>query len=213
MNLKELRELGTFVIWVVGGPGIGKTTLCSRLARDFSLVHISISELLHDLISDNPVEGYDEISTMKKGQIVPAEFILFVLKQEMAKNMAQKPKGFLLDGFPMDLAQGTRFENEVAPVDCILYLLADNDTLIERIFYRSKLTKGSALEDPKIVYAKLKSFRDFEKPFNEYYVTQIRDINAIGEPIAVYRKCAMIINDVIIKHYALKVLIHNNAIN
>ena len=93
MDLKSLRDLGTFVIWVVGGPGIGKTTLCSRLSRDFSLVHISISELLHELISDNTIDGYDEISTMKKGQIVPSEFILFVIKREMSKNMAQKPKG------------------------------------------------------------------------------------------------------------------------
>lgn len=113
----------------------------------------------------------------------------------------------------MNTVQGMKFEREVAPIDCILNLMVDDATLIERIYYRSKLVKGAELEDPRNVYMKLKSFRDFEKVFNNQYVMQIRDVNAIGDPVAVYRKCAVIINDVIIKHYALKVLIHKNTIN
>lgn len=93
LDFRKLRESGTFVIWVMGGPASGKTTLCSRLAEDFSFIHISISQLLHNLMSDNDVGGQKNNSTMKKGQLVPTEFILFVIKQEMARNMPKKPKG------------------------------------------------------------------------------------------------------------------------
>lgn len=77
----------------MGGPASGKTTLCSRLAENFSFVHICVSQLLHNLTSDTPSGSRDDDLTIKKGQIVPAEFILFVIKQEMARNMAKNPKG------------------------------------------------------------------------------------------------------------------------
>lgn len=90
--------------------------------------------------------------------------------------------------------------------------MVDEATLIERIYYRSKLTNGT-VEHPKNVFVKLKAFRDFEKAFCKQYLTKIRDINANVDAAAVYKKCAMIINDLIIKYYTMKVLTHKNILN
>jgi len=46
--------------------------------------------------------------------------VLALLKKAIQTNLATS-KGFLIDGYPRELDQGKRFEQEVAPVERVLY--------------------------------------------------------------------------------------------
>jgi len=46
--------------------------------------------------------------------------VLTLLKQAIKKNAATS-NGFLIDGYPRELEQGIRFEDEVAPVERVIY--------------------------------------------------------------------------------------------
>ncbi len=119
--------------------------------------------------------------------------------------------GFLIDGFPIDIEQGRKFEAEIIPVDCILFLNVDETTMIERLYHRSKMAKKSP-EKITVVCDKIKAFRDFQKSMYENYSTKIEKINAKEDADAVRRKAAIKINDLIIKHFTMKILRNNNLI-
>lgn len=89
VDFRKLQETGTLFIWVAGGPGSGKTTLCTRLVQSFSFWHISVSELLNNLVRIDPKRG-DEYTTLKKAKVIPTSIILFLIKQEMAMHSDKK---------------------------------------------------------------------------------------------------------------------------
>ncbi len=90
MDFKKFKDNGTLVLWVIGGPGSGKSSLCSELAEQFSFWHISASELLNNLVAPDPTKENDDYTTLKKSRIIPTSIVLFLIKQEMATHNDKK---------------------------------------------------------------------------------------------------------------------------
>ena len=49
---------------------------------------------------------------MKKGELVPLETVLAMIKDKMIANSSAS--GFLIDGYPREVAQGEQFESTVS---------------------------------------------------------------------------------------------------
>lgn len=94
IDFRELKNAGTFIFWVTGGPSSGKTTLCTKLAEYFSFLHISISELLDNLVKTNSSKGNDDFTTLRKSQVIPSSIVVFLIKQKMATHNDFKGKTF-----------------------------------------------------------------------------------------------------------------------
>ncbi|MCJ1251709.1 hypothetical protein MMC30_008944 [Trapelia coarctata] len=97
------------VIFVIGVPGTGKETLCSRLAVQTRVAHISYSQDLRDLPA---VEKRITQDYLKKHLLVPNRFSIPMLRDHIMEEGCRGKSWFLLDGFPRHVLQLKGFEEQ-----------------------------------------------------------------------------------------------------
>lgn len=89
---------------VLGKQGAGKGTQCSRLARHYVVQHISTGDMFRMATASGSEFGKRLNEYMSKGDLVPDEVVLGVVKERLEQRDVQE-RGFLLDGFPRTAAQ------------------------------------------------------------------------------------------------------------
>lgn len=88
------------VIFVLGGPGVGKGTQCKKLAEEYQLCHLSIGDVLRAETQKSESQ-YAEIilQNMKKGRIGPPHITVALLGAAMQEKFAEEQISvFLIDG-------------------------------------------------------------------------------------------------------------------
>ena len=122
---------------ILGPPGSGKGTQAQLLAKSCGLQHLSTGDLLRDEVKAGSVLGQKAKAYMDTGRLVPDELLLGMVKGRLASDAAQ---GFLLDGFPRNLAQAEALDGMLKDLDRTLDLaiLLDvpGDELVARITNR-----------------------------------------------------------------------------
>lgn len=122
-------------IILMGPPGAGKGTLAKQLKSSFDLVHISTGDMFRENIKGGTELGLLAKSYIDKGDLVPDQVTIDMLKDRLAKKDCEK--GFLLDGFPRTLPQAEALEKlskEInRPIDVVVNLDCNNEELIRRI--------------------------------------------------------------------------------
>lgn len=88
---------------LLGPPGAGKGTQAERIAKRYSLAHISTGDMLRAEIAAKTPLGVRAKELIDKGELVPDEIIIGMVENRV--NMPDCEKGFLLDGFPRTIAQ------------------------------------------------------------------------------------------------------------
>ncbi|MEU1663339.1 adenylate kinase [Streptomyces sparsogenes] len=122
-------------IVLVGPPGAGKGTQAAYLAKNLSIPHISTGDLFRANISQGTPLGRQAQEYMRAGQLVPDEVTIGMAEDRMRQPDAAQ--GFLLDGFPRNLAQaealdGFLRDNQIA-LDAVLDLEVPEDEVVRRI--------------------------------------------------------------------------------
>uniref|UniRef100_H2LI96 Cytidylate kinase n=1 Tax=Oryzias latipes TaxID=8090 RepID=H2LI96_ORYLA len=120
------------VVFVLGGPGAGKGTQCSRIVENYSYTHLSAGDLLREERAREGSEFGQLIDNyIKEGQIVPVQITINLLRKAMEDTM-QKDENkfrFLIDGFPRneDNLQGwNTVMDGKADVKFVLFFDCDN---------------------------------------------------------------------------------------
>ncbi|XP_050319436.1 adenylate kinase isoenzyme 5 isoform X1 [Bactrocera neohumeralis] len=102
------------VIWVIGGPGSNKATLCMKaVGLNPGWGHISLGRLLRAITDSAPranTESYTVKEALSAGEMVPEKAINNILDTNIRQLMDRK--GILIDGFPRNLQQVKHFENK-----------------------------------------------------------------------------------------------------
>jgi hypothetical protein len=105
----------SLLIIVIGGPGVGKGTQCSRLVKEFQeFSHISVGDMLREEAND-PKSPYKDFihESMQKSVLIPAQLTTKLLSQKFDNAVHSGHRKFLLDGFPRSLSQIRDFEAKV----------------------------------------------------------------------------------------------------
>lgn len=89
---------------ILGAPGSGKGSQCKWITKDYDVPHISTGDILRKNIADGTALGVEAKSYMDKGELVPSELVIALLKARLDEEDC-KAKGFLLDGFPRTVEQ------------------------------------------------------------------------------------------------------------
>ena len=92
-------------IIVMGGPGAGKGTQANPLVERFHFPHISTGDMFRAAIKEGTALGLKAKSFMDAGGLVPDEVTIGIVEERLAQPDCKD--GFLLDGFPRTLAQGS----------------------------------------------------------------------------------------------------------
>ncbi|KAK4534591.1 hypothetical protein CDCA_CDCA02G0616 [Cyanidium caldarium] len=108
-------------IVLAGKPASGKGTQAPLIARRFGMVHISTGNLLRSEIRLGSELGRAVEATMRRGELVPDELILSVLKKRMMQADCRQC-GYILDGFPRTLEQAIAMDEAGIAVDHFLVL-------------------------------------------------------------------------------------------
>lgn len=88
------------VVFVLGGPGAGKGTLCRYIVERYDYVHLSAGDLLREERT-KPGSKYGELieTHIRNGTIVPVEITCSLIDRAM--QTSENPyHRFLIDGFP-----------------------------------------------------------------------------------------------------------------
>lgn len=103
------------VLWVIGGPGSNKATLCSQAAKETGWAHISLGKLLRAAAELPNTRTNKEAALIRDritvGEMVPLNIVMKIVESHMAASI-QSP-GIILDGFPRDMTQAGEFEAKV----------------------------------------------------------------------------------------------------
>jgi adenylate kinase len=117
---------------LVGPPGAGKGTQASLLAEHYKIPHISTGDIFRANLKSGTALGLQAKGFMDKGELVPDS-----VTNEMVKDRLSNATGFLLDGFPRNVAQAEvlqGFLNEKgAPLDAVVEFQINNDEIIKRL--------------------------------------------------------------------------------
>ncbi|AZQ72134.1 MULTISPECIES: adenylate kinase [Streptomyces] len=133
-------------IVLVGPPGAGKGTQAAYLAKNLAIPHISTGDLFRANISQGTPLGQKAQEYMRSGQLVPDEVTIGMAKDRMEQEDAAE--GFLLDGFPRNLAQAealdTILKADGLGLDAVLDLEVPEDEVVKRIAGRRMCRKDSS---------------------------------------------------------------------
>lgn len=90
-------------ILLLGGPGSGKGTQAKKLTDKYRIPQISTGDIFRAAVKEGTPMGLKAKEYMDKGELVPDEVVVGVVKERLAKP--DLDKGFMLDGFPRTLGQ------------------------------------------------------------------------------------------------------------
>jgi len=117
----------------LGPPGSGKGTYSKRIAPKHNIPHISTGDLLRDNIKNSTEIGLEAKDYMDKGELVPDEIVIEMLKERLFQNDCKE--GFILDGFPRTIQQAESLK-KITEIDIVINLVIPKDILIEKICAR-----------------------------------------------------------------------------
>jgi hypothetical protein len=97
-----------------GGPGAGKGTQCTRLARDLDVVHVSVGDLLR-AEQHQPLSARAEAirEHYYEGKHLDDTIYVDVLRERLALEIQNGRTNFIVDGFPRNICQTGYFERRV----------------------------------------------------------------------------------------------------
>ena len=122
-------------IVLVGPPGAGKGTQATLLAKTLSIPHVSTGDLFRANISQGTELGLAAKTIMDSGKLVPDEVTIGMAKDRLAQP--DTANGFLLDGFPRNVAQAVALDEILTEwdiaLDGVLDLEVPEDEVVRRI--------------------------------------------------------------------------------
>ncbi|HIY70597.1 MAG TPA: adenylate kinase, partial [Candidatus Luteimonas excrementigallinarum] len=141
---------------LLGAPGSGKGTQAARLKEQLGVPHISTGDLLRAEVAAGSPLGLQAKEVMARGDLVSDDILLGMLEDRLARDDVRE--GFILDGYPRNLAQaaalGELLERLDQPFDAAVQLEVDNELLIDRLAGRAK-AEGRADDNPESVRKRL----------------------------------------------------------
>lgn len=183
------------IVFVLGGPGTGKGTMCELAELQLGWTHLSTGVLLRDEIEAGGANAKVIEQSLADGQLVANEIVLKLLQQAIENTIRTTGKtNFLLDGFPRSLGNLDGWYDlfgRETELPKMLYLDCPYEVLEKRIMGRSKYTgrNDDNLESMKL---RFDTFREETLPTVELFRSKGKciEIDTSLDRGSVYRKFA-----------------------
>ena len=176
-NLADIYQLTTQKmtnIVLFGPPGAGKGTQATVLKEKYNLIHISTGDVFRYNIKNKTELGILAKSFMDKGDLVPDEVTIDMLKAEVDKNA--DANGFIFDGFPrtesqakaLDIFLGEKGES----INGMVALEVPEDLLVARLLKRGETSGRPDDQDERKIRNRFNEYQNKTAILKEYYQAQ-----------------------------------------
>jgi adenylate kinase len=153
-----------------GAPGSGKGTQAARLREHFGIAHISTGDLLRAEAAAGSPLGQQAKAVMDAGQLVSDGIVLGMLEARLARP--DTAQGFILDGYPRNLAQAEALDGLLArleqPLDAVVKFEVPDAVILERCEIRYA-AEGRADDHPETVRKRLAVYAEQTAPIAGFY--------------------------------------------
>jgi adenylate kinase len=154
---------------VLGPQGAGKGTQAKRIAREYGIPHVSTGDMFRALDESTEL-GRKVKAIMDRGELVPDDVTVAMIEDRLAQPDAQE--GFVLDGFPRNLAQADALDAMLAAIgrglDAILFFNVPDSVGMERALERAKL-EGRSDDTQEAIAKRLDIYHAETEPIVEHY--------------------------------------------
>lgn len=161
-------------IVLFGPPGAGKGTQSERLTEKFKLIHLSTGDVFRSNLKNETALGELARTYMDKGQLVPDEVTIEMLKAEVLKHSS--PIGFIFDGFPRTNAQAIALDDLLASlnteISIMLALEVEEEELKKRLLARADQSGRADDADAAIIENRIAVYNNETAPVKTYYQGQ-----------------------------------------
>lgn len=122
-------------IILLGPPGAGKGTQAKFISEEYSIPHISTGDIFRKNISDKTPLGIEAKEYLDKGQLVPDEVTINIVKDRLSEDDCES--GFLLDGFPRTVYQAEALDSFLNAndnkIDMVLLIDVPRELIFDRM--------------------------------------------------------------------------------
>jgi adenylate kinase len=122
-------------IVLLGAPGSGKGTQSQLLVKAYGVPQVSTGDLLREAVAKGTELGKRAKAAIDAGSLVDDAIVLGMIHERLARSDAAR--GFILDGFPRNLAQAAALEALLAkvgrPLEAVVLLNLDLGVLFKRL--------------------------------------------------------------------------------
>uniref|UniRef100_A0ACD5VGE1 Uncharacterized protein n=1 Tax=Avena sativa TaxID=4498 RepID=A0ACD5VGE1_AVESA len=152
------------IVFVIGGPGSGKGTQCSKIVNQFGYTHLSAGDLLREEVKSNTEQGTMIQNFMHEGKLVPSDVSVRLLLKAMLASGNDK---FLIDGFPRDEENREAYE-KIINIDPEFVLLIDcsREEMERRILHRNQ---GRDDDNMDTIRRRFQVFEESTLPVIQHY--------------------------------------------
>lgn len=148
----------------LGPPGAGKGTQAQLLAQSQGLMHLSTGDLLRAEVQAGSELGRQAEAVMARGELVSDELVLAIVRSRLQQGSG----GWLLDGFPRNLAQAealdTLLQELGQPIELVVLMELDDAVLIQRL-----LSRGRSDDNEQVIRHRLEVYREQTAPLISHY--------------------------------------------
>ena len=122
-------------IIMLGAPGAGKGTQAVKIAKEYSIPHVSTGDIFRANIKNGTELGKKAKSYMDKGQLVPDEVTIEMLLKRIEEDDCGG--GYVLDGFPRTIAQAESLKKSLEAkeqkIDYAINIDVPDSAIVERM--------------------------------------------------------------------------------
>ena len=155
---------------LLGPQGSGKGTQAKLVAADHGVPHVSTGDMFRAAIAAGTELGRRVEPILAAGELVPDELTVALIRDRLAQPDALD--GFVLDGFPRNLAQAQALDAMLAEIgrelDAILFFDLPDDLAIERLLGRAR-EEDRADDTPEAIARRLEIYHEQTEPVVEHY--------------------------------------------
>ncbi|MEN1728754.1 MAG: adenylate kinase [Pseudomonadota bacterium] len=170
-------------IVLLGPPGSGKGTQAALLKERLGVPHISTGVLLRAAVAAQTPLGLKAKAAMDAGELVSDDLVLGLIEERMGDEDVKA--GYLLDGYPRNLAQAEALDQVLGrvnlPVEKALALTVDEEQIVQRLAKRAS-EEGRSDDTEEVVRNRLAVYGEQTAPVIGYYTQQdlVIEVNGMG---------------------------------
>ncbi len=195
-NSKSSNSMMNIILF--GPPGSGKGTQANSIAKKYNLLHISTGDLFRYEISNSTELGQLAKSYINKGELVPDDVTIGMLKNKV--DAYPDVAGYIFDGFPRNVYQSEELDRFLdkkgQTVNALLQLDVDDEEIVKRILNRGKTSGREDDNDEMIIRNRISIFNDETSPVYNYYDKSGKStsINGIGSLEEIFSRLSVAID-------------------